>query len=103
MVVGWTRFVAPPCFWCCFVLNYGVHYTIKFDRCPILNKIHHEDTKGDEVLFYRISGVDGASRKSRCDSLWIKTTLAFVVRAPAGQIRLDPATLSPCEAFFGVY
>ncbi len=39
-----------PCFRCCFVLNYGVHYTIKFGRCPILNKIHHEDTKEHEDL-----------------------------------------------------
>ena len=22
------------------------HYTIKFGRCPILNEIHHEGTKG---------------------------------------------------------
>ncbi len=32
-----------PCFWCCFVPNYATHYTTKFGRCPILNKIHHED------------------------------------------------------------
>ena len=30
------------------------HYTIMFGRCPILNKINHEGTKGHEVLFDRI-------------------------------------------------
>ena len=34
-----------PCFWCCFVLNTAMHYTILFDICQMLNKIHHEDTK----------------------------------------------------------
>ncbi len=49
----------------------------------------------------RIWGVEGASRESGGDSLGIKSALAFVVRAPAGQIGLDPATLSPCEGWFG--
>ena len=39
-----------PCFRCCFVLNYATHYTIKFGRCPILNKIHHEDTKSAKIF-----------------------------------------------------
>ncbi len=43
--------------------------------------------------------MEGASRELLCDSLGIKTALAFVVRAPAGQIRFDPATASPCEAW----
>ncbi len=30
------------------VLFYAMHYTIKFGRCPTLNKIHHEDTKEHE-------------------------------------------------------
>ena len=34
-----------PCFRCCSVLNYATHYTTKFGRCPILNKIYREDTK----------------------------------------------------------
>ncbi len=92
-----------------------------FDICQMLNEINrgylpqkgikgilkHEDTKEHEVLFdriyrmIRIPGVEGASRESRCDSLWIKSALAFVVQAPAGQICLAPATLSPCEAWFG--
>ena len=51
----------------------------------------------------RISAVEGASGVLRGNTLWIKTASAFVVRAPAGQIRLAPATLSPCEAWFGVH
>ena len=66
--------------------------------------LEHEGAKEQEVFsdriyrMIRIWAVEGASRESRGDSLWIKTASAFVVRAPAGQIRLDPATLSPCEA-----
>ncbi len=40
-----ARFFTPPCFWCCFVLNSAVHYTILFDICQMLNKINYEDTK----------------------------------------------------------
>ena len=36
-----VRSICPPL---------AMHYTRKFGRCPILNKIHHEDTK----FFYRI-------------------------------------------------
>jgi len=48
-----------------------------------------------------IAVVEGAWRVLRGNTLWIKTALAFVVRAPAGQIRLAPATSSPCEAWLG--
>ncbi len=41
----WARFVTPPVFGAALSLTDGVHYTIKFGRCPILNKIHHEGTK----------------------------------------------------------
>ena len=37
-------------------------------------------------------------RELRATPLGIKTASAFVVRAPAGQIRLDPATASYGEA-----
>ena len=63
--VGWTRFVTPPVFgvsasptkrWglttgctpVACVLFYAMHYTRKLGRCPILNKIHQEGTKGHE-------------------------------------------------------
>ncbi len=91
------------------VLSDAMHYTRKFGRCPILNKIHHEGTKGHEVLFdriyrmIRISAVEGASRESLCDSLWIKTGCALSEQAPSGPAGFDPATLSPCEAWFGVH
>ena len=56
----------------------------------------------------RISAVEGASRESLCDSVWIKTGGALSKRAPMdrdfaalslGILGFDPATLSPCEAF----
>ncbi len=46
----------------------------------------------------RISEVEGASRESGDDSLWIKTGCALSEQAPSGSASFDPATLSPCEA-----
>ncbi len=39
------------------VLSYAMHYTRKFGRCPILNKIHYEDTK-----YLATEGTEGAER-----------------------------------------
>ncbi len=47
-----------------------------------------------------ISGVDGASGESRCDSLWIKTGRALSERVPSGPDCFDPATLVCGEACF---
>ncbi len=62
MVVDRAWFVTPPCFWCCFMLNYATHYTMLFDICQILNEINRgylpqKGTKGLEVFFYRIYGL----------------------------------------------
>ncbi len=48
-----------------------------------------------------ISAVEGASRESQCDSLWIKTVQALSKRASSGPAGFAPATASPCEAWFG--
>ena len=48
-----------------------------------------------------ISAVEGALRESGGDSLWIKTGRALSKRASSGPAGFDPATLSPCEAWFG--
>ncbi len=103
-----VRSICPPL---------ATHYTIKFGRCPILNKIHHEDTKGHEAATdgLAISGftgdpfgrlraggiwaVEGASRVLRGNTLWIKAGCALSKRASSVPTRLAPATSSPCEAY----
>ena len=45
--------------------------------------------------------VEGASPESRCDSLGITTGRALSKRASSGPASFDPATLSPCETWFG--
>ena len=49
----------------------------------------------------RISSVEGALRVLRGNTLGINAGCALSKRASSGPIRLDPATLSPCEAWFG--
>jgi len=51
---AWAWLAPPlsPCFRCCLVLNSATHYTRKFGRCPILNKIHHEVKKEHEDLVH---------------------------------------------------
>ncbi len=49
----------------------------------------------------RISGVDGVSRVLRGNTLWIKTGCSLSEQAPSGSACFDPATSSPCEAWFG--
>ena len=44
----------------------------------------------------RLAGVAG-------NTLWIKTGRALSEQAPSGPDGFDPATLSPCEAWFGMY
>jgi hypothetical protein len=46
-----------------------------------------------------ISGVEAASRVLWGNTLGIKAGCALSKRASSGPTRLDPATLSPCEAF----
>ncbi len=48
-----------------------------------------------------ISGVEGALRVLRGNTLGIKAGCALSKRASSGPTRLDPATSSPCEAWFG--
>ena len=43
---------------------------------------------------------DGALRVLRGNTLWINAGCALSKRASSGPIRLDPATSSPCKAFF---
>ena len=42
----WAWFVTPPVFGTALSLTMRVHYTMLFDICQILNKIHHEDLAG---------------------------------------------------------
>ncbi len=101
-----------------------------FGVCQILNEINrgylvqkgtkgilkHEGTKPPQTdwLFQdlqddpfgrlragRIFGVEGAWRVLRGNTLWIKTGRALSKRASSGPASFDPATLSPCEAWFG--
>ncbi len=114
---GWLGMVCySPCFWCSNVCNHATHYTMLFDICQMLNEINrgYLPQKGTkEILttkaggfFYRIyrmiriAAVEGASRESRCDSLWIKTGRALSKRASSGPAGFGPAGSSPCEAYF---
>ena len=68
--------------------------------------LYHEEHEGHEVFFDRIyrmigiSAVEGAWRELRGNTLGIKAGCALSKRASSGPTRLDPATLSPCEACF---
>ncbi len=68
---GWLGMACnSPCFRCCFILNYATHYTIKFGRCPILNKINYEDTKGRKgimnIELRNIESVFAEASPDRC-------------------------------------
>ncbi len=49
----------------------------------------------------RISSVEGALRVLRNNTLGINAGCALSKRASSGPAGFDPATLSPCEAWFG--
>ncbi len=73
------------------VLSDATHYTIKFGRCPTLNKIYHEDTKFFDRIYrmIRISEVEGALRVLRGNTWGSR----LVVPSRSELLRAQPALL----------